>query len=1348
MKHRKGIGLSLLLCMTWTAGLLHAAEGDVYALLDDLNLRQGPGSFYALNSTVAEGEHAIELGSSGEWKKIRLSASGKVGWVHAPSLAPVSVVIQEGIVVAENQPQPSFQATDVLVEANQLEQTMTPSTQSVEGEAVSPMFEEGAISQGDKVRVATSQVTEAVKIEINADKDLSHFSSSAKLKEDADVQADMMKSDVVKPDAILPVELSEISDQGVAAAKPAFVAETNKTKKVDVQPTQQPMVKLDLPREAVIKPVAEPVKDKQVDAASKVVVLGQTNQVLMQTTVIRKEPSALSDMLGWVGSGTQVQSIDQKDKWVKVRVLDSDRIGWIEMAALASPDVSDDSTMLRPKQQQKLPQKVETQPAAVVNKGADAMPDAGKEIEAKAKEKPTTVAATEKTAKNHYTFNKKAKLRAGPDVKFDTVSWAGVGSQATLLGRKGDWLRIQMQVSKRIGWVYYSSLDMMTSGVARAAGSLAAAVIGSGLKAMPVDSPPATKASKEANKETIVAGNAAPVQAGVESVAATTASHVYRFDRSSNLRAGPDTKYDAVAWGEQGSYAVGLDRKGEWILVQLRKDKRKGWVFQRSLKLVRADSAMAKKAIEKSDVQAGRQLYFFKRTSTLRAGAGKQYDKVGWGGRNESAQHIELQGDWTRVRMSISGKVGWVFNSYLVRAVDSGRVITAYRPRVTQATANAGVVQSGFIYEVVRTSALHTDANEFSGMIGSVEKGDSVVWLEDNKGWVRVNPQLHGSKVGWIKEASLKRINIQQVGHKAALISKKSLEYYKGKISKGETFNFSYAALEEALYKVPVEDIHIRMDDDDLKALFLKRQYDKSPFDIKIKTGRHRLHGTVKVLGSSTRIFKKKSLLIKLDKESTRWYGHRRLALRSMASDKALMREWMAWKMMAALGMKVPEVHFTRVTFNHGEKTGLYLSIEWMGAEFLEANELDAGGEFYQPNDASHCGDLYSTDQIPFCFSKITPQNDDYSNLKAMATAMNAATASNIDETLATHFDVESVINWIAVNSLVTNGDTYNKNYWLYFHPSTKKWTMIPWDYNLTFGRTYDQYGMPEFKIFNDNFQYYYPPDVGAGNPIKDKALRNPKLRAQLEAKIKHLTGMEPNGPEHTFGWFSPTVMHARIGNLATVVGKEVYKDTFLSYDAGDFTKTYESLMHYVTAHDHFLKVKLFGDFDWHPSEPNQPLVSTPLPDVLLGRGQAAAGAESLHMVDRSWGYFVGRLDLHQPLQSKATFEVRIEGASTPKDLPVAQSPRRCIERSWILKTTTPNVSVMANVMFEYIQENSRRSEVPPTVHEEFLELWMLDGNRWNPMQTEVNEYSNTLTAKHVRVKSGRTYRFVACSPF
>ncbi len=1399
-KHLRRLYLLSLLCVVVAAGVVHAREGDVYTLLDDASLRQGPDSFYAPTSRAAKGAQAIELHSSGEWKKVRLFSSGDVGWVYADSLASVSAsaskVAESSVVVDKSEPQPivivnnqqplpdnkpalpsQFESGQFGVprstepaQANSMEvlvlkpkaalQNLGSAKKSVDGERVSPIFEDGAVSQESDSGLVAQHNRRAVESadQVNkvaaADENMHAPVADKTVLQQFPVQlVSRRAADMTRPEQIDDVKSTRVEDAPSVLSENSHEVVANNSEKPEADAIQKSNVPSDINRNVDVKPMPiASIKhhtegmDRHEQPANP---LG-TSQMVMQTAVIRVGPSALSEVLGWAGAGAQVQTMHQQGKWMKVRLLDSGRIGWVEAVALDGSNTPV-TAMLMAKQSapdSQAPAQVKaTDVSNVVN------PDAMMQAQNKAKDtgpenrlmkatpqwegthdlgKPVAVEAVQvaptektdenalKTEKSLYTFNKRATLRAGPNARFDSVYWAGKGSQATELDRKGAWIRIQMRVSKKIGWVYEQSLELVSAGVGVAAATVALAT--------------AVASSDEASIK----------------------YNLHSFNRKSTLRAGPGLKYDAVSWAGKGAYAIEQDRKGDWIRVQMQVNKRIGWVNQGSLKLVKVAVAMSGAIVSSADKPAKKQeesmddsdhkLHFFKRTSNLRAGPGKEFERIAWGGRNEAAEQIEHKGDWKRVRMIISGKTGWVFNEFLVRAVHPGHIMGVTRSVLTSVVQRAE--KSGQMYQVVRTVPLRADAGELADLIGSVQKGDLVAWLEERNGWVRVNPQIDGGKVGWLKVNLLRKREQFKVEHTQALINQGNALAYKDRISTGETFNFSYAALEEALYKIPVEDIHIRIRKDDLEAVFLKRQFDQSPFDIRLTTGRHKLHGTLKVLGSSTRIFKKKSILIKLDKESARWYGHRRMALRSMASDKALMREWMTWKMMAALGMKVPEVHFTRVSFNRGEKTALYLSIEWMGPEFLEGNGLDTHGEFYQPNDAAHCGDLYSPDKVELCFDKITPFGD-FSNLKAMARAVNAATNENIHEVLANYFEDESIINWIAVNGLVTNGDTYNKNYWLYYHPTRKKWTLVPWDYNLTYGRTYDIYSTKKFRIFNDNFQYYYPPDVGAGNPIKDKALRNPILRKRLEDKIKHLIGMEPNGSEHTFGWFSPTVMHARIGNLASVVGKEVYKDTFLSYGEADFTKSYESLMHYVTAHDYFLKTKLFGDFPWNPEPPNQPYVFNPLPDALFGVGHIDAGAESLHLVDRGWGYFVAQLNLHEPLKTKAQFEVKIEGGSTPKYLPtVVQSASRCIERSWLLKTKSPNISATGDFMIEYAQENSRRSEVLPSIHEELLELWMLDGNRWKPIQTEVNEYSNTLTAKNVHVESDHEYRFVACSPF
>jgi len=1519
MIFRKPRALLLLLTMVATVGALHAAEGDVYTLLDDSNLRQGPDSSYASVGVAQEGEEAVEINSKGHWLKVRIPASGDEGWLYADSLARGAVDSSTAqLLVNSDAPETpksktidqSGTAPDVTV-ANVLSSDPAPvktvaETQS-KSEAAPSMFVDGAVgekaassaakavvSQND---VAVSELLDnhvvseteaetaanvpvAQSTVVPDEKNVDSAKSSAEIKVVTNskvqnvIEAGELDAQAVMIDESLPVMTSQETgepvskpemvahDQGssgatevvgnmngttaqestgkaaiqheqVEAEKPAVVVRGNdqQIEVVDVlneydttthavadrdragagevivhATIVQPEVPVLSPSVADMKQQPETV-DVETKAVRQTAGAGVSPDLtavptvhvsgmrqVIKTTTIRTASGSTSDVLGWIGKGTSVEAIEKRGDWFKVRMQAGGRTGWVEAVALQPMHTKPESVDI-----------VESPANPTLRADKDTL--AAKHDSLLAEQAPVLAQVAESSVQDRQAvkatdsdalvFTHTANLRAGPDSKFDVVAWAGKGSYAREKSRKGDWVRVQMQDNGRIGWAHKSLLQqahdgsqhplavVMSDQVTETPAPVSTANTQTPIR-KPAKEPVMVMADslKSAGQEQSVKSErqpestvAQPEVVAVQSpsasqerspvaVAGTTERNLLSFNRKSNMRSGPDAKFDVVSWAGVGSYASELARKGDWVRVQMQVSKRIGWVYNRSLELVKAGVALPVASIESDQVKespvmkvagagsakAADSLFIFKQTGNLHAGPGKQYDVVAWGGKHESASVIDHRGDWRQVRMTISGKVGWVFHSLLA----SAGVLPAAMPVSAQSAgsvAGASKTQSGDTYLALRTEPLRSDAIRFSELTGWISRGESVVLLERRDDWLRVKPQGSQKKAGWVKADLLKKtdkIGITAV-HKKHPSGVDRVVEYQDRVSKGEAFNFSYAALEEALYRVPVEDIHVRIGKDDLKSLFRKDLYDKSSFEIRVRTGRRHLQGRIQVLGSSTRIFKKKSLLIKLDKESSRWYGKRRIALRSMASDKALMREWMTWKLLAAMGAKVPEVHFTRVSFNHGEKTGLYLSIEWMGGKFLAANHLDASGGFYQPNDASHCGDLNSSENLDLCFDKIAPQDGDYSMLSAMAQAISSAPASEMHTVLAQYFNDESVIDWIVVNALVTNGDTYNKNYWLQYSPTSKKWTLIPWDYNLTFGRVFDSYAERPFKIFNDNFQYFFPPDVGASNPLKDKAVRNPRLRSRLETKLKHLLGLEPNGPEETFGWFSPTVMQARIGNLAAVVGKEVYKDTFLTYGEEDFTKTYESLMHYVTAHDHYLKAKLQGPFVWQPSppfDPTKPAILEPLPKELYGQGFIDANGQSLHMTDQGWGYFVARMNLDAPLKKKAEFKVHVEGDATPKYLPTGQAARRCVRRTWIVSTETRDISANGSLMLEYTQENSKRTEVPETLHEELLELWVLDGHHWKPLKTDVNEYSNTLTAKDVRFESGHVQRFVACSPF
>ncbi|OIO67057.1 MAG: hypothetical protein AUJ57_11715 [Zetaproteobacteria bacterium CG1_02_53_45] len=1373
-----------------TVDMPTAAGDKATRIAKTTTIRSGPGSLYDVLGWAGTGAGIETLEQQGQWLKVRMTDSGRVCWIEADALQAVAVsqsvevstktepvvvettpvdtqavekqvtvsnaVEAEPDVVAkaeESAPELAAQETASLPQADVVvvkPEPVAADTTAVESSvaetgtdeavalpAVDTQSNDGAVTVFNTGGASAVETTQAEAPALKAETQLAEPVAPA-----ADELAPIAQAEVTPPEvaaqmtepALQAAEAAPQSDAPVAGEK-SIAAESQLNKSESEALATAPI------EDSASEPMPVVISTgEQAPAAlqeQNVVVPGSessaTNSLLFSNNAnLRAGPDVKFDVVTWATAGAYANELKTSGDWIQVQLQESKRMGWVHRSAIKPVDaVAPTATSV-----------VEAQPAATT-------------VPVAAAQEEVPVPQQSAAGIGEKQLLQTTTMRSAPGAMSEMLGWAGSGAMVAVLAQQDSWLKVRMLDSGRVGWIDSAAFEPVAP-VSQEAAEPAAAV------------QPETLQSKETQTAQPMIAISADGQSAQSAETQTSEvadktlpqTDLISFSAKANLRAGPDAKFDIVSWAGIGAFANQLDSRGEWIKVQMQQSKRIGWVHRSATKLVAkaapstVDSPAVVQEVAQVERQAGK-LYFFKQTTNLRAAPGKQYDVVAWGARNETASEVERKGEWSLVRMTLSGRVGWVFNNDLVEAETTSIEVLA-RAKAEEsknAPANLNGAKSGDVFEVLKTSTLRVDASDEAEINSWVAKGDNVALLQRRDGWARINPQVDGKNVGWIKIDLLKEIEpVQHAATGLHIIDKHNIEQYRSRISHGQPFNFSYAALEQALYKVPVEELYINMDDDYLDAVFKKGLYDHSEFDIQMRTKGHTVEktllGTITVLGSSTRVFDKKSLLIKLDKEGSRWYGHRRIALRSMASDKVMMREWMAWKLMAAMGMKVPEVHLVRATFNEGKRVGLFLSVEWMGTEFLAANNMDLRGEFYQPVDASFCGDLNSSDRMEFCFDKITPQDKNYDSLRAMARVVSQARVDEMHTVLAKEFDDESVINWVAVNGLVSDGDTYNKNYWLHRDPTLNKWTVIPWDYNLTFGRTYDPFTEKPYKIWNDNFQYYYPPDVGVSNPLKDKTLHNPRLRYRLEQKIKHLLGIEANGPEDTFGWFSPTVMHARIGNLASVVGKELYKDNFITYGEKEFTKVYESLMYFVTAHDNFLARKLFGSYRWTPVDPKAPAIfDWPLPAELYGHGFIKQGHDSIYMTDEGWGLFAGQLVLKHPVASTTEVKLDIEGGKVPKYLPSGYSAMRCIQRSWVL-SVEPNVSTTADLMVEYLQENSRRTEVSVSVHEDKLELWMYDGNRWKPVKTEVNEYANTLKATNVPITSGRKQRFVACSPF
>lgn len=525
-----------------------------------------------------------------------------------------------------------------------------------------------------------------------------------------------------------------------------------------------------------------------------------------------------------------------------------------------------------------------------------------------------------------------------------------------------------------------------------------------------------------------------------------------------------------------------------------------------------------------------------------------------------------------------------------------------------------------------------------------------------------------------------------------------------------------------------LDALEIEMDPLDAEVLFKKERYDLSSFPVRVIDNGQKLTGRIEVKGSFTRRFSKRSLLIKLDPGQS-WKGQRRISLNAMATDESLMRERLAWQLIHDLKMVAPAVRYQRLMLNN-QYIGLFLQVEWIDTVLFARYGLGGDGEFFHPLDEFFCGDLSaaSVERPERCWIKLAPKNDDYSALQSLARDIEAAEAVSFHEFVERAFDADSLIDWMVANSVTSNGDTYHKNYFLYRSTNTRKWTVVPFDYDLTFGRNWDPYLTYPKTILNPNFQYFYPLELGAPSPLKDKILNNPVLLQRVKQRLREVLAGEPSVSDPARGWFRPDIMLRRIDDLYGAIRDDVRSDRYMAARIDDFEEQVGALKYYAVARAQYLRRVVVGETDWNRDHVTIDLIK-----------QGATG----YFTD-GWGYLLGMLT-PRALTGPARVSLEVE-RNAPGVLPEGIRPESCVQRTWYLTVKTPNARLRGDITLEYIEENSKNRELGAQVRDErVLVLWMLSETGWQRLPTRVNAYANILHTENLDVPAARLLRFVAC---
>ena len=192
--------------------------------------------------------------------------------------------------------------------------------------------------------------------------------------------------------------------------------------------------------------------------------------------------------------------------------------------------------------------------------------------------------------------------------------------------------------------------------------------------------------------------------------------------------------------------------------------------------------------------------------------------------------------------------------------------------------------------------------------------------------------------------------------------------------------------------------------------------------------------------------------------EDQRFYGFKQLSFSSNFSDNSYLREKVTADIFRDAGVPSAQTAFYAIYLENGtgvEYMGLYTAVEVIDDTVIETQFEDDSGNVYKPEGT--CATFAAGTYNENCYDKETNQDDaDYSDLalllEALHSGLRLTDSASWRDGLESIFNVEEFINYLAVNTVVQNWDTYgvmNHNYYLYTDPDTGLINWIPWDNNM-----------------------------------------------------------------------------------------------------------------------------------------------------------------------------------------------------------------------------------------------------------------------------------------------------------
>lgn len=342
----------------------------------------------------------------------------------------------------------------------------------------------------------------------------------------------------------------------------------------------------------------------------------------------------------------------------------------------------------------------------------------------------------------------------------------------------------------------------------------------------------------------------------------------------------------------------------------------------------------------------------------------------------------------------------------------------------------------------------------------------------------------------------------------------------------------------------------------DLQALRRDIESD-DPFPARLKLDGRSYQAEISYRGSHIRRYPKKSYFLSFRSPNT-CQGAREWHLNAEYADPSMIRNKLSFDFFHQIGHLAPDARHIQLKLN-GAPQGVYLQLESVDDLFLKKRGLPPGTLYYAINDDANFSLISPIDEdvkreLEAGYELKTGEEDDFRHLRELVYKINTTPQADFAAVISALIEIQPYFKWLAGVVCTQNFDAFIQNYALYRNAEQGTFTLIPWDFDGTWGR----------NLRGKPLRHDFIPITGY-NTLTARLLTIPEIKSQYRTLMTEILETA----------FTPASIEPNLRQLLQTIRPALANDPYKRNSLDRFDTEYDVILEYIRKRNAFLREEL-----------------------------------------------------------------------------------------------------------------------------------------------------------------------------